>query len=139
MQLYCERYPDYQLLDVVNEPLHETPSYINSIGGLGATGWDWVIWAFQKARQHCPNAKLLINDYGILSETTSLESYILIINLLKTRNLIDGIGLSANYQSTPVNELSANLNTLAATGLPIYISQFDLDISDNTEHLNRVK
>jgi endo-1,4-beta-xylanase len=139
MQLYCERYPDYQLLDVVNEPLHETPSYINSIGGLGATGWDWVIWAFQKARLHCPNAKLLINDYGILSETTSLESYILIINLLKTRNLIDGIGLSANYQSTPVTELSANLNTLAATGLPIYISQFDLDISDNTEHLNRVK
>ncbi len=80
------------MIDVVNEPLHAPPSYMNAIGGSGSTGWDWVIWAFEKARQYCPNAKLLINEYDVLSSTTNLANYISIINLLKARNLLDGIG-----------------------------------------------
>ena len=34
IRLFCERYPDTQLIDVVNEPPpHTTPSYANALGG----------------------------------------------------------------------------------------------------------
>lgn len=140
IKLYCQRYPDYQLIDVVNEPIHETPNYINAIGGAGTTGWDWVVWSFQKARQYCPNAKLLINEYDVLNNDTNLAKYIQIINILKAKNLIDGIGEQGHhFETTTVTQLMNNLNTLAATSLPIYISELDFNLSDNTQHLNRMK
>src|SRR5262249_23470714 len=57
IKLYCERYPETDFIDVVNEPLHAVPDYAAALGGTGTTGWDWVIWSFEKARAHCPNAK----------------------------------------------------------------------------------
>ena len=53
-----------------NEPIHTPPNgtngnanYIQALGGAGATGWDWVIWAYTKAREYMPtNTKLLINE-----------------------------------------------------------------------------
>lgn len=96
MQLYCQKYPLTQLIDVVNEPLHTPVSFASSIGGNGTTGWDWVIWCFQKARLYCPNAKLLLNDYDIVDSTLGTSSYLVIINLLKSQNLIDGIGVQGH-------------------------------------------
>jgi endo-1,4-beta-xylanase len=81
----------------VNEPIHIIPSYSAAIGGAGSTGWDWVIWSFQKARLHCPNSKLLINDYDILNNAANTNSYLIIINLLKARNLVDGIGVQSHH------------------------------------------
>src|SRR6478736_923896 len=34
------RYPDAQLVDVVNEPLHAVPAYSAALNGAGATGYD---------------------------------------------------------------------------------------------------
>ena len=131
IQTYCERYPDTQMIDVVNEPLHAPPSYASSIGGGGTTGWDWVIWSFEKARAHCPNAKLILNDYNIINNNSATDSYLAIINLLKTRGLIDGIGEQGHFlETTPVETLTSNLNKLHATGLPIYISEYDVNIAD---------
>lgn len=67
MQTFCQRYPNVDLIDVVNEPLHTRPAYADDLGGNGTTGWDWVIKSFEYARQYCPNAKLLINDYNIVA------------------------------------------------------------------------
>jgi endo-1,4-beta-xylanase len=33
-----------------------------SVGGDGATGYDWIVNAFKWAREFCPNAILLLND-----------------------------------------------------------------------------
>jgi len=46
--------PDLPMIDVVNEPLHAVPPYAAALGGSGATGWDWVIKAFEMARGHFP-------------------------------------------------------------------------------------
>jgi len=67
MNAYCQRYPLTDFIDVVNEPLHAPPSFASALGGSGTTGWDWVVWCFQTARQKCPNAKLLLNDYDIVN------------------------------------------------------------------------
>ena len=126
------------MIDVVNEPLigHNPPdgsgghaNYIKALGGAGATGWDWVIKAFELARQYIPNAKLLINDYGIINSNSATTSYLQIINLLKDRGLIDGIGVQGHrfaLESANPNLIKDNLTRLAATGLPIYMSEFDL-------------
>ena len=107
-------------------------NYKNALGGKGVTGWDWVIKSFELARKYIPNAKLLINDYGIINDNSATTSYIQIINLLKDRGLIDGIGVQGHrfaLESANTTTLKNNLDRLAATGLPIYISEFDLVIS----------
>ncbi|MCX7681754.1 MAG: endo-1,4-beta-xylanase, partial [Anaerolineae bacterium] len=132
----CERYPAMEMIDVVNEPLHDPPCYTNALGGSGATGWDWVIWSFQKARQYCPNSLLLINEYGIEANASEADRYIQIINLLKQRGLIDGIGLQGHgLEGVSASTLQASLDKFAATGLPIYISEYDVDRADDNEQL----
>ncbi|ASR49819.1 1,4-beta-xylanase [Paenibacillus kribbensis] len=131
-----QRYPNAAFVDVVNEPLHAKPSFRNAIGGDGSTGWDWVIWSFQQARQAFPNSKLLINEYGIISDPSLTDQYVNIINQLKSRGLIDGIGIQChqfNMDTVSVNTMNTVLNKLAATGLPIYVSELDITGDDNTQ------
>lgn len=130
------RYPGLDQIDVVNEPLHVLPSYRDALGGAGATGWDWVIWSFQKARQYFPNAELLLNDYGILGSKKATADYLKIINLLKDRGLIDAIGVQGHgLEYAQSSTISANLNSLAATGLPIYVTELDLEHADDATQL----
>lgn len=134
IQAYCERYPETDFIDVVNEPLHAPPGYLSAIGGSGLTGWEWVIWAFEKARQYCPNAKLFLNDYNIVNNNGATTSYLQIIALLKSKNLIDGIGEQGHFlESTPITTIKANLDRLTATGLPVHISEFDVHLADDTQ------
>ena len=133
-----QRYPNLDQVDVVNEPLpgHNPPdgtngraNYIKALGGPGATGWDWVIRAFTLARQYLPNTKLLLNDFGIINDNGATTSYLQIINLLKDRGLIDGIGVQGHrfeLEGVDTSMMKGNLGRLAATGLPTYITEFDL-------------
>ena len=72
---FAARYPDTDYADVVNEPFHNPPSYKDALGGDGETGWDWVIWSFEKARTYLPNMQLLINEYGVLAGDVSPREY----------------------------------------------------------------
>jgi endo-1,4-beta-xylanase len=139
----AQQFPDIEQIDVVNEPLHDPPrgatngNYIEALGGNGDTGWDWIINAFTLARQYFPNAKLVLNDYSITNDGNATANYLNIINLLKSRGLIDQIGIQGhafefNYNNLPGSAAThaANLARLAATGLPIYVTEFDIDGAD---------
>ncbi|MDO7908825.1 endo-1,4-beta-xylanase [Paenibacillus sp. JX-17] len=131
-----QRYSKAAMVDVVNEPLHAKPSYRNAIGGDGSTGWDWVIWSFQEARKAFPNSKLLLNDYGIIGDPNAADQYVKIINILKSRGLIDGIGIQCHYfnmDTVSTGTMNTVLNKLSATGLPIYVSELDMTGDDNTQ------
>ena len=128
-----QRYPNADFCDVVNEPIH-TPLpaiFKTALGGNGTTGWDWVINAFQLARQYWPNTKLLINEYSVINDPNANAQYRQIINLLKARGLIDGIGVQAHYfeidGGASASVLKNNLDSLTATGLPVYASEFDIN------------
>jgi endo-1,4-beta-xylanase len=137
MGLVAERYPDLEMVEVVNEPLHAPAGYAEALGGDGATGWDWVITAFEMAREHFPQAQLLLNDYQILHLPAFTQDYLEIITVLHERELIDGIGLQSHFlERADVAVVAQNLDTLAATGLPIYISEFDLNYADDARHAN---
>jgi len=138
-QAVNDRYPDIDFLQVVNEPLpgHNPPdgnngraNYKGALGGNGDTGWDWVLNAFRMAREIFPDStKLMINDFNIINSSTSTSQYITIINLLKAENLIDAIGVQGHAFTTtaPTVTMRTNLNSLAATGLPIYVTELDID------------
>ena len=136
-QAIANRYPDIDFVEVVNEALHDPPdspgsgggNYINALGGSGATGWDWVLEAFRLARLYFPNAQLLINDYNIVNSTSSTNQYLQIINLLRAEGLLDQIGVQCHAFSTTgsVSVMQSNLDALAATGLPLYVTEMDID------------
>lgn len=150
IQHVCQRYDSLSFIDVVNEPFHAPPPYMNALGGSGITGWDWVVTAFQWARQYAtPGTKLLLNDYNILQDNSVTTKFINLIDTLKVRGLIDGIGIQGHYfefrsqvHATSnvyvynVNTLKSNLDRIVtATGLPVYISEFDVDEPNDTDQL----
>jgi endo-1,4-beta-xylanase len=141
MTAVAARYPNIDLVDVVNEPLHSPPSYAAALGGAGTTGWDWVVNAFDMARSHFPNSELLLNDYSILSMASSTQDYLAIVKVLKDRGLIDGIAEQGHfYERAPeLSVLTTNLASLAATGLPLYISELDLNLADDAQQANRMR
>jgi endo-1,4-beta-xylanase len=138
-QEVANRYNDIDFLEVVNEPLpgHNPPdgtsgraNYKEALGGDGDTGWDWVVTAFQMARDIFPSeTQLMINDFNILSSTSSTAQYLGIIRLLQSQNLIDIIGVQGHAFTTtaPTVTMIKNLDSLATTGLPIQVTEMDID------------
>lgn len=130
----AERYPDIDMIDVVNEPLHAPPSYKDALGGAGATGWDWVIWSFEKARELFPNAILILNEYNVLNYTSECQNFLVIVKLLQDRGLIDAVGLQGHsLESISFSTIQQNLEAVAATGLDIYISEYEARGDDATQ------
>jgi endo-1,4-beta-xylanase len=144
----AREFPDLEQIEVVNEPLHDPPrgpgngNYIEALGGdngLYGTGWDWIIRAFELAREYFPSAQLMLNDYSITNDGNATTRYLEIIELLKARQLIDLVGIQGhafefNYNNLPGSAAThtANLARLAAAGLPIYVTEFDIDGIDPT-------
>lgn len=133
------RYPKLDFVEVVNEPLHDPPSkddegggnYIAALGGAGSSGWDWVLESFRLGRRYFPNAKLMINDYSITDNDVDTGRYLAIIELLQEEHLVDAIGVQghafATTAKTPMSVHRGNLDRLAATGLPLYVTELDID------------
>ncbi len=131
----CQRYPNMDMIDVVNEPLHAPASYRNALGGSGTTGWDWVVWSFEKARQYANSGcKLLLNDYNICYQDSATTQFIAIANILKTKGLIDGFGDQwHSYEAENLTTLQNNLNKMRDTAIPVYISEWEARGDDNTQ------
>lgn len=132
----AERYPEIELIDVVNEPFHHPPPYKDALGGDGETGWDWVINAFFLARKYFPKSKLLLNEYGIISDPQMARRYLEIVELLKEQDLIDGIGIQCHafeIDTASPATMREVLDILAALGLPIYVSELDITGDDETQ------
>ncbi len=133
------------LMDVVNEPLDGSPSYASGLpdGGTSSSsygGFGWVVQAYQLARTDFPNATLLINDYGILASATKTAQYMSLINVLKSKGLIDGIGLEAHgLENVSSATIQSNLNKLDTLDLPIYISEYDLNQTSDQAQLTQMQ
>ena len=146
----AERYPRMAMIDVVNEPLHDLPSYKDALGGDGETGWDWVITSFELARKYFPDStKLILNEYNVLGSSSAASDYLEIINLLQERGLIDGIGIqghyfefrsdigSSNSYKYGIPTIKSNLQKFVDTGIPVYITEFDIDEPDDQNQLEQ--
>ena len=145
IKLCGKRYPKASFVDVVNEPIRTKedmhyPPYYMAIGGKGKTGWDWVIWSYEQARKYFPNSKLLLNEYNILNGRRPIDTLIYIVKLLKARHLIDGIGIQGHFmEETDSSAIHKRLRKIEKLGLPIYISEYDVNIADDSKQLEVIK
>ena len=133
---------DIDYLEVVNEPTNDPPDgaedggYINALGtSTGATPaarWNWVVNAFKLARQKFPaSTKFMVNEFNV-TNGGKLTQYLELIDELKAENLVDVVGIQAHSFSTtisftPSNVTIANLNAIAAKGLPLMVTEMDID------------
>jgi endo-1,4-beta-xylanase len=137
IKTFGEKFPETAIIDVVNEARRKSPSWKTALGGDGATGYDWIVWAFTTARKYCPKAKLLINEYFCEKSLDTVAQYLKIINVLKEKNLIDGVGLQTHDGETKTGYttgvLKKCLDSLATCGVPLYSTEFDMAGTDSAQ------
>ena len=142
------RYPDIDQVPLHDPPWGDWPGNVNTddyggyyemLGGAGSTGWDWIIEAFRLARAAFgPDVSLSINEYSVMNETSNADNYREIIDLLVAEDtLIDAVGLQAHGFSHGASNATIlrNLDTLAAAGLPLYVTEFDADGQTDRIHV----
>ena len=128
---YCARYPRTAIIDVVNEaiPGHQPAAYARN-----AFGNNWIIRSFQLARQYCPNAILVLNDYNVLSWDT--DAFIQLATPVVAAGVVDALGAQGHgLESWSVADIQSRLNRVAALGLPIYITEYDVARTNDQEQL----
>ncbi|WP_437825622.1 endo-1,4-beta-xylanase [Sorangium sp. So ce1153] len=136
MKAFCERYPDTKYIDVVNEPPpHTTPSYKNGIGGDGASGWDWIVNSFKWAREFCPRATLILNDYNNIEYPNDHNNFMRIAKaVIDAGAPVDALGAQAHdAYKINTNTVKDYIDKMAALGKPVYITEYDIGIADDNQ------
>jgi endo-1,4-beta-xylanase len=142
MQGFCSRYPNTRLIDVVNEPPpHTEPSYADAIGGGTNGDWRWIANAFTWAREACPNAVLILNDYNNIEFGNQNQDFIDIVLAIQALGApIDAVGAQAhglNNANATQNMITLLTKLHDDTGLPVYITEYDINLADDAAQLAR--
>jgi GH35 family endo-1,4-beta-xylanase len=120
------------MIDVVNEAI---PGHQPAAFARNAFGENWIIRSFQLARQYCPNAILILNDYNVLSWDT--DAFINLARPVIAAGVVDALGEQAHgLESWSLNDIRTRLDRVAALGLPIYITEYDVARTNDQEQLN---
>ncbi len=137
-----ERYDHIPMIDVVNEahPNHAVPPFDDALGGNGSSGHDWIIKAFEMARERWPDAILIYNDFNIIEWNNELNWVIdMVKTLINEGAPIDAIGAQAHdAHRVNTSTLKSNIDRITSeTGLPMFITEFD--IPDGNDESQRSK
>jgi len=129
-KMFASRYGDrVKIWDVVNEAIEDDGSLRQSLY-YKIIGDDFIEQAFIIADQEMPkDATLLYNDYG-MDRTGRRATVIAMVNDFKQRGIrIDGIGLQGHWtmNEPSVEKIDETLSMYAATGLPLHITELDID------------
>ncbi len=139
IKTFMARYPTTPIIDVVNEAPLDAPRWRDAIGGAGESGWDWVLWSFEKARANAPNAILILNDYDILKSDGGISRMLQIVRPLKRRGHSIAIGCQAHLlEGESAASVKRRLDILAREGLPIFITEFDINIANDSLQRDRL-
>ncbi len=111
--------------DVMNEPSH-TFYLTNKIGD--SINWNCFKWA----RQADSTAELFMNDYNTI-EWDEYQPFINIVRkCLDNGAPITGIGIQAHFGGSIItNDVKRRLDKLATLGLPMRITEFDMNVTEN--------
>ncbi|MBN1602356.1 MAG: endo-1,4-beta-xylanase [Chitinispirillaceae bacterium] len=137
----AKRYPDVQMIDVINEAYesnggrHAPPptSLKNALGGTGKTGYDWMIKAFKMARERWPNAVLIYNDYNTIEWNNEVNWQVNMAKAMKAANApMDAIGVQAHDAwKVKTATVKSNIDKIAAVGYPIFVTEYDIGESND--------
>lgn len=94
-------------------------------------GYDYIDLAFQIARETDPAALLIFNNGD--NETSNGETTLLtrqIVQRLKSKGLINGVGLEMHLKATKPYTKQDVIATMQSYGLPVYVTEIDVDMKD---------
>jgi GH35 family endo-1,4-beta-xylanase len=112
--------------DVVNEP-SANKRLAKVLGEDEIAAW------YKRAKQLDPTPKLYLNDYGNLGEgNLDVEYKRILKRVLELGAPLEGIGLQAHFglKVTPPEELYTRLEEFATLNLPLAITEFDVNTTD---------
>ncbi len=119
-----------KIWNVVNEAISDKEGeFFRDTPAFRAIGEDYVQKAFEFAHAADPSAELYYNDYNI-EQPGKLEKAVKLIGDLKAKGVkIDAIGIQGHWllDWPPAEVISKGIDTLAATGLKVMITELDID------------
>jgi len=136
LKYIAERFPLADQIDLLNEQLgnhqKDNQKFRELFGGPGTKPEDyaWQIWLFEQGRKYLPNTKLVLNDYGLEGDRKAIKSQLQLFKVLRDRGIVDGFGTQAhafNVDKPSADTLNASLNLMATAGLPIYVTELDMN------------
>jgi len=137
MEAIAERYPYIDQIDVLNEQLgnHQADNQkfrdlFSGIRNCPRDNFSWQIWLFEQARRIFPNTKLVLNDYGLENDQSAIGMQLDLLKALRDRGIVDGFGSQAhcfNIDGLSANGLKSSLDRMAGAGIPIYVTELDLN------------
>lgn len=142
MDAIQQRYPDLQVIDVVNEAVsgHAPAPYRAALGGEGKTGYDWIIKAFEMAHDRWPDAILIYNDYNTFQ--WQIDQFIDLVKTLRDAGApIDAYGCqSHDLTDMNVTNFKAAMDRLQnELQIPMYSTEYDIGTNDDAYQLQRYK
>ena len=137
-----KHYPDLPVIDVVNEAIssHAPAPYKAALGGDGKTGYDWIIKAFQMARERWPDAVLVYNDYNTFQWNT--DQFIDLVRTIRDAGApVDAYGCqSHDLTGCSANTLKASMKKLQdALKMPMYVTEYDIGTANDNDQLRDYK
>jgi endo-1,4-beta-xylanase len=127
--------------DVVNEPVAEDGDGYRDCLWRQVFGMDYVEVALRQARQADPDAVLFLNEYNLESNPRKLASFLRLVEGLRTRGVpLDGIGTQMHLDvDQPLGAIRPTMQALAATGLKIHVSEFDVTLQGHDQMSRRAR
>lgn len=115
--------------DVVNEALNEDGSLRES-PWYQIIGKDYLVKAFQFAREADPDAELYYNDYSLENPDKRAGAIRLVRYLQENGAPITGIGTQGHYflDWPELEEIEKTILELAALGIDVMITELDIDV-----------
>ena len=125
--------------DVVNEAV-VPDGHFRKCKWLDIIGEDYVLKAYEFARQADPNAELYYNDYNFY-RGRQCETVIRLIQSLQSKGIrIDGIGIQGHWGlDYPSHEqIETNIRDLSNLGIKLMITELDVTVLPfDEEYMNR--
>jgi endo-1,4-beta-xylanase len=115
--------------DVVNEALGDSEPYLRDTPARKAIGDDYIVKAFQFAREADPDAELYYNDYNIEAAYKRPKAIKLLKELKAAGVRVDGVGIQGHWLIDNANakEIEDGIKAFADLGLKVMITELDVD------------
>ena len=115
--------------DVVNEAVADAEPYLRDTAARRAIGDDYVIKAFQFAREADPDAELYYNDYNLERAYKRDKGLRLIRELHAAGVRVDGVGIQGHLllDAGDSKEMEDGIKAYADLGVKVMITELDVD------------
>ena len=120
--------------DVVNEAFDNNTGQLRQSVFRRRMGPDYLARLFEYAREADPDVLLFYNDYATPWDAAKRAAMFAMVDDFQQRGIpIDGVGLQLHvtYEFPSINAIRAVMDSVAARGLLVHISELDVRVNPN--------